>query len=270
MNREAKKFLLKVIGADGVQLLTKAAEQFPELTNVFLPRAILSWLSVAQEAEYGGKIPGLTSRDTVCLKKSEPGMATIGGETYVIDYNHPESSIQVAAALCVALGADQHPIPDGVQPEQISKLSKSLDLLVKSKVIAWLEEESSSADDEDEDLEKTNLPGKAAGPRAPEEPEAPEGQKKQPSMGGPAGTRITRSENFPKELLKSACVACGKSQLHLRWNTFEGCDCISALVKSERPKVEIGLDRKTYRITADSDTILLLSEILHGDDPNLA
>jgi hypothetical protein len=267
MNRDGKKFLLKVLGADGVQLLTKASEDFPELSNVFLPRIVVSWLQAAQSAEYEGRIPGL--QGGVTLRKSEPGMATVGGETYVVDPAKPESLVQVAAAMAVAMGADQDPIPDTVQPEQVWKLAKSLDLLVKSKTIAWLEEES--AEDED-DLEKgVDLPGKAAAPRGPEEPEAPQGQKKQPGRGGAQpGMRIMRSENFSKALLKSACSACGKSQLHPRWNTFEGCDCISALVKSEgKPRVDVSLDRQTYRITADSETILMLQEIIR-DDTDLA
>ncbi len=277
MNRDAKKFLLKVLGADGVQLLAKASEQFPELSNVFLPRVIISWLQAAQSAEYGGAIPGLNIRDNVCLKKNEPGSATIGGETYVVDASRPDTIVQVAAAMAVAMGADQDPIPEQVQPEQVWKLAKSLDLLVKSKTIAWLEEESSSCDgdggeESPEEMEKVDMPGKAAAPKGPEEPQGPAPQKKQPAHGNAAqgmGMRITRSENFPKDLLKNACTACGKTQLHLRWNSFCGCDCIAPLIKSEQPRVDISLDRQTYRITADSDTILLLNEILGNDESNM-
>lgn len=281
MNRDSKKFLLTVVGADGLQALTKASEKFPELSNVFLPRAIISWLSVCQDASYSGKIPGLHSGNFIELNKSEPGRAVIGEDAYSIDPARPETLVQVAAAIAVQLGADQNPIPEDIQPEHITKMAKSLDLLVKSKSLAWLEEETpgeNHAPDEETPgehhgeesssaLEKgVDLPGKAAGPRGPEEPEKPETPKKQPSMGVNPGFKVTRSENFSKLLLKNACAVCGKPQLHERWNTFQGCECIADLVKHEQPKVQISLDRENYRITADSETILALEEILREPD----
>lgn len=272
MKKQAKDFLVEVLGADGFQTLTKAAESHPALSAVFLPKAILGWLDVLQKAEYQGLVPGLEA--TIDCSATQTTLNAPSGQ---YRYGSTKSDLaKVAAVLLVNFGEDSR-VDSSVKELELGKLSKSLDLLVKAKSVAWIqvangEESSSESSESPEAIEKTDLPGKAAAPWAPKPPQGPIPQKKAPHMGTarkPPFAGLTRSETFAKSELQRVCKTCGSPQLHKRWNVLVGCNCISGLLKMEQPSVDVSLDRSVYRIHGDSDTIAILKELV-SDDSDLA
>lgn len=287
MKKPAKDFLMSILGADGLQMLTKASESYPSLSSVFFPKAVLSWLDVVQKAEYRGVVPGLDNVQ-VRFEQNATNLST-PGQSYTFGVQK-EDLAKTAAVLLVSFGEDA--IDQDVKQADIGKLAKSLDLLVKSKSLAWVQvsEESSSSSEESsseeslsegpeqeasepEVMEKIDLPGKAAPAWGPKPPEAPEPQKKAPKMGTakkPPFQSLMRTESFAKSELRRVCKTCGSPQLHKRWNILVGCNCISPLLKSEKPMVDVSLDRETYKITGDSDTISILKELTSGDDSEMA
>ena len=54
-------FLVATLGEDGATALSKAAERSPVLGPVLVPRAILAWLQLQQDANYEGELPGVTN-----------------------------------------------------------------------------------------------------------------------------------------------------------------------------------------------------------------
>jgi hypothetical protein len=185
-------FLQQAVGSPGFNALAEAAATFPALTDAILPRVCLAWLDVARGTGYEGPIPG-----TNALVKS--GYLHAQGVSESL-----ENVLGAASLLMVEVGGDTVPLPEEFSPKLLAKLSKHVELLTKRTLLEsiqrWADE--SASDDEDsstesseessedteavktdaEGLEKVDMPGKAAAPRAPLQPLAPKPQQKQQGL----------------------------------------------------------------------------------------
>ncbi len=124
MNDSQLKFL---------QALKQACNRSEELGSTVVPRAIYSWLSVAALGDFEGEIPGV-SNSYLHFQKSDDwytGSVSIGDSIYTFDQ---ASIYQVASAVAVSIGADLDPHPD-LRDLDIARLGKSIDLLVKARVL---------------------------------------------------------------------------------------------------------------------------------------
>lgn len=132
----ATKFLQSVLGDDGAQALSKAADRVPVLGSVLVPRTIVSWLSTAIRINYEGEIPGLDN-SYMALQKSRgegyTGALTIGDAVHQFE---DADILHVAAAVGIALGLDDVAVNTQLKPQDLTKLGKSIDLLVKARVVA--------------------------------------------------------------------------------------------------------------------------------------
>lgn len=253
MHQQAKDFLLAILGPDGYQVIAKAADTYPALANALLPKAILTFFETAQASEYSGTLPGGAGQ--VSLSKSESKLTVESGE-YALP---PDDLIKMTAILLVNLN-ETSGIDSKVDQADIGKLSKSLDLLVKHKTNAWLSS-----------LSKAEAPAKPAAQRAPLPPNGPTppdkgaitGKARKPKL--PMVTGMSKS--FSKAKLSEPCKTCGSPQLHKRWGTFDGCVCVSKLLRSN--DVTVTHDQSTYTLKSTPDLIALVEEILN-EHPNLA
>ncbi len=129
-----ENFLTAILGTSGAQALLKAVARNPGLETVLVPRTLVSWLNLAVRESFEGTVPG-ASNSYVRLTKSETGYAgavTVGDFVHTFEAN---TVLNVAAALSVSMGVRD--IPDtGIDPEQLQRLGKSLDLLVKAKALS--------------------------------------------------------------------------------------------------------------------------------------
>lgn len=127
------QFLQAVVGEDGARALSKAAERATELDQAIFPRTILAWLDVTASFGHEGTVPGVEVPFN--FKKSESGFdgsIAVNGELYRfrdVTLDH------VAGCVAVALGLDHERVGSQARPEQIMKLGKSIDLLVKSQLV---------------------------------------------------------------------------------------------------------------------------------------
>jgi hypothetical protein len=232
------EFLKHVLGEDGYKAFERANTRMPTLGPALAPRTIVSWLATAIRAQYEGEIPGLAN-SYISLQKHEEGLTgavTIGDEVHSFE---DADILHVAAAVAVALGVEDAGIDPIMKSTDISKLGKSIDLLVKARVITaaqlqkLLDEESTEQSDcEESEIEKDEMPGKAAGPHEPKAPQAPQG----PQAVAPSTNVKSKPPVMKKELVvkKSSahneCPECGLPQF--KGDTFVGCMCFRALAKS--------------------------------------
>lgn len=236
-------FLTSVLGKEGARALSKAVERSTALGNVVLPRAIVAWLGAVPT--YEGEIPGVANT-YVSFAKSESGFS---GSVAIEDtmYEFADQPIlRVAAAMAVALGADREPVDPTVRDLDLARLGKSIELLVKARMVAA------------ELAKTTEAPrhGVAAAPRKPENQEPPDAPKKQPAMPRPPAPKargyvppapkatvpaipgVGRPKlpgiQLPK-LTKFAprCGICGGGNFS-NSGALRGCLCIRDLIKSVR------------------------------------
>jgi hypothetical protein len=128
------QFLQAVVGEDGARALSKAAERAVELDQAIFPRTILAWLDVHSSYGHEGVVPGIDSVPFQ-FKKTEKGFdgsIAVNGEMHCF---RDASLDHVAGCVAVALELDHERISSQVRPEQIMKLGKSIDLLVKSQLV---------------------------------------------------------------------------------------------------------------------------------------
>ena len=130
------EFLKHVLGEDGQKAFEKADKRSGGIGVVLGPRAIIGWLSAAIKANFEGEIPGLHN-SYISLQKHEAnsfsGVLTIGEQVH--SFNEADI-LHVAANIAVALGIEDLEIPQHLKNSDISKLGKSIDMLVKARVIA--------------------------------------------------------------------------------------------------------------------------------------
>jgi len=233
------QFLLATVGQSGANALRKSLDARPELADAILPRVVWSWTKLAALHPFEGQIPGV-SKTFLQFKKSEAGydgMITIGDDLYRFS---DASLAHVASVVAVGIGYGHERLDRSVKDVDLVKLGKSIDLLVKTNVLAEVLK-TQKEDEEDDELEKMDLPGQAAAPRAPTEPEKPWAPQKQgvepkPPQPKPAGVKAppkpTVTPHIPKlnlseERMSVECEVCGSTQF--RKGEFVGCYCFRDL-----------------------------------------
>jgi len=128
-------FLDAVLGQDGAAALRKAAVREPALSAVLVPRTLLGWLSLAARAgQYTGSVPGIQDSH-LSLKKTDEGLL---GEIEFDGHRTFFSQaglLHVASAVAVTLGLDDTEAPAALAKD-VSNLGKTVDLLLKAKLIS--------------------------------------------------------------------------------------------------------------------------------------
>lgn len=271
------EFLKSVLGDDGAEALRKANQRVPTLGAALAPRTIISWLTTAIRINYEGEIPGLDN-SYIALQKSAGGFTgamTLGDELFKFEGS---DLIDVAAAVGVALGLDGLRIDPMLKTTDLSKLGKSIDMLVKARIIAETaakeieasREESSEESGEEssvDGIEKDELPGHANPPKGPKEPEAPKpADPTAPSTNKRAAPKppgMAKKELVIKKSADHGCPECGLKQF--KRNEFSGCMCFRALSKSVSTKVDgdyyvLTLNRSQW----DDDAIQTLLSSFRG------
>lgn len=261
MSTPATEFLKHVLGEDGQKAFEKANARLPTIEAALAPRTIISWLGTSIRMKYEGEIPGLEN-SYIAIQKSEEGFSgalTVGEHVHQFEN---EDLLHVAAAVAISLGLGDLQIDPAVKSTDISKLGKSIDMLVKARLVT-----RSVFEQLKKPLAKDELPGKAAAPRKPKEPEAPEA----PVPVAPSTNKTTKPPmaKAAKELVVKkneadhVCVDCGLKQF--RRDRFVGCMCFRALAKSVTTKVQpdayvLSLPRATW----DEETIQTFMQALRG------
>lgn len=123
-----------LVGREGAQALAKAAERIPELDAAMVPRALFSWLTLAATG-YAGAVPGI-AESHLALAKSESGFS---GAVRVADADYEfadVSLLHVSAAVATLVGLEKHRVDDRVREEDLMRLGKTVDLLVRARVAA--------------------------------------------------------------------------------------------------------------------------------------
>lgn len=214
-------FLQAVLGIEGSSALLKATEKIPILETILVPRTIISWLTSAIRIQYEGEMPGIDDSYIVLNKSEKPdtysGAMTIGEVVYTFE---SEPLLHVAAALGVALGVGDKQVDPLLKGQDLSNLGKTIDLLVKAKLITKTLKNGIQID-------KEELPGQAAKPLEPEKPVSALPQTKQ-SM--PPRKALKKELKITKEELSKTCKECGKP--HFNNSKFIGCFCFKDLAKS--------------------------------------
>lgn len=135
MTNDAEDFLFAVLGSDGARVLLKAVTRAPILVPVLVPRTILSWLDTSVRLCYEGEIPGIEN-SYISIKKTETaysGALTIGDAVHSFENR---DIYHVAAAMGVSLGLKTVDSVEEFRRQDLEKLGKSIDLLVKSRVVS--------------------------------------------------------------------------------------------------------------------------------------
>lgn len=131
-------FLQAILGNDGLKTIKNTIDHFPSITNVIIPRSIVSWVSTASQVSYDGIIPGINNSNISLAKNGGnfDGSISMGDGVYNFDN---ESVLHIAAALGIALGVKDCKVDPMLKGQDLSKLGKSLDLLIKSQFVKGLE-----------------------------------------------------------------------------------------------------------------------------------
>src|SRR6185312_5662096 len=133
MDSRKLQFLQAVVGEDGARALSKAVERAEELDQAIFPRTILAWLEVVAPFGYDGNVPGVTV--PFAFAKTQKGFAgsiAVNGEMHRFE---DATLAHVAGCVAVALGLDHERVSPLAKNEQLAKLGKSIDLLIKSQLV---------------------------------------------------------------------------------------------------------------------------------------
>lgn len=238
MDTRKFNFLKSVLGEDGAVALKKAAERSAELENALVPRAILSWLGISARTDYEGELPGLDNT-YLQFKKSED---LYSGSISIDDgiYNFDSATLyHLAASIAVSMGVDSDKVSSDVRDLDLARLGKSIDLLVKARVVT---RELSKL--KEEELDKTDAPGRPAKPREPIDAAPPDTSvvktppaspvlpgAKQPSIPKIPKPKTARpTMKITKSQAESKCRICAMGQL--KDGKFKGCMCVRDFAKS--------------------------------------
>lgn len=260
------EFLKQVLGEDGQKAFEKAEARVPTIGAALVPRAVISWLSTAVRVNYEGIIPGL-SNSYITLQKSDRGFTgaiTVGEHVHAFEQ---ADMLHVAAAIALSLGLEGLHLDPRVKSTDISKLGKSIDLLVKARVVAHSIQNDLVKNFAPSPVFKIELPGKAAAPKEPKEADgpqtpmavAPSTNKQKPNNG----LAKTKELVIKKTEAEHPCPECGLTQF--RRDRFVGCICFRALAKSVTTKV-LGTSYTLVlpRATWDEETTQTLMQALKG------
>lgn len=189
-------------------------------------------------------------------KENFDGALTIDNQLYTFEN---ADLMHVAASVGVALNIGVEPISEQLKSKDLTKLGKSIDLLVKSQVVKKFKKKK--LDKADSVVAKTpTLPPPPKAPAAPslkldKPPMAPSSPLKSFSpAGGSSKLKITKSES------EKICEECGLTQF--KEMKFIGCACLSALaqgIKVEKSEQDFVLH---FDSSIDSDALETIVEIL--------
>jgi hypothetical protein len=275
-------FMKSILGEDGQQAFNKMIGRAPSIGALLAPRTILGWINTAARINYEGELPGV-SNSYVSLSKSDVG---IYGAVALEGVHHTfegHDLVHVAAAISHALGVESIDIDPSLRDTDISKLGKSIDLLVKARTITHVAEEemakfanrlkctcepmSLGKESRDEvkthhkdcPLAKTESPGQVAAARPPlEQQPGPKPQATQPVVNKPPMQKSARRELMVKhEDVGRDCRVCG--QKLFRAGAFVGCMCFRALAKNVQTReIQLGFVLKLNGSDWDTDTVQTL------------
>jgi hypothetical protein len=235
MNQK-NQFLKAVLGDDGAQALRKAAERSDTLENALIPRTILAWIGIAARSSYSGALPGIENT-YVEFTKSENGYSgqiAIGDDVYEFK---DKNVYHLTASVAVSMGVDHERVPANLKDSDVARLGKSIDLLVKARVVT--EQLLKKAVAGAEAPGPAAKPTPAADPIAPDAPTAQQAALPKPTKAKPklprTSSKATSVPMLPKLKLSEAqlqkkCTACSSG--HLRNGKFIGCMCWRDLAKS--------------------------------------
>jgi hypothetical protein len=258
-----QEFLDRIVGVVGRNALNKAIAAIPPIGSVVIPRAIVSWLSVISKVGFEGEIPGM-EQSYLTLTKAEDekltGAMTIGGQMYTFE---GADLLHVAASLGVALGIDLEPIDENLRNKDLTKLGKSIDLLVKSEFIKQAK------------LTKANDDSTAAAPpneqREAKEQAIPLTPVKQPAVNAKSSnTGPTQKPNLAlgqgqkavkvtKAEAGKVCSECG-SQL-FKSEKFTGCMCLTGLSKNVKTESTPDGFLLTFKAISEDELLTLINII---------
>jgi hypothetical protein len=234
MQKVTDSFIISIIGESGARALKKASERSAALCSIIPPRVIVGWLKFLNHLTggYEGSIPGV-GNSYLNLKKTETGyygdIALDGG---VLNFQN-QSLEQVAAMVASVIGVSETIFPADLKNVELANLGKSIDLLIKSKVVTdqlradtLLKAGGEAGGDG----------GGHAGGTAPSAALSSTGKRMNslpatPKTNGPAKPtlkappKLTLSE---KEANK-VCDVCGSSQM--KNGKVKGCFCFRDLIK---------------------------------------
>lgn len=239
-----------VLGDDATTALVKAGERSEPLAAILGPRTVVGWVNLASRWDFDGVIPG---HDTSYLRfeKTEHGLtgAVALGERQ-LDFENAQPE-HLAAMLCVGLGcATELAKSEDETNLALAQLGETIDLMVKARVATLLKSEPPprckgcnkfySAQHKDRcphcsvELDKAELPGKAAGATPPEAPQT----QQAPTATAP---RRMASKNpmvsMTKSMSERKCTVCESAQF-TKSGELKGCFCLRDLAKFAKSERE--------------------------------
>ncbi len=254
-------FLRYIVGNEGSDALNKAIESIPVIGSVVIPRAIVAWLSVVSKVGFEGEIPGL-EQSFLGLTKAEEntltGAMTIGDQLYTFE---KADLLHVAASLGVALGIDLEPVSNDLKNKDLTRLGRSIDLLVKSEFIKQAKF-SKSADE-------TTMAAPANPQKEPKLQSLPLSPVKQPGINIKSGNKgpiqkpnvaLGQGQKSIKVMKGEAlkfCSECG-NQL-FKSEKFTGCLCVSALSKNVKTEITPDGYLVHFKTITEDELVTLIS-----------
>lgn len=253
MKPQHTQFLASVLGQTGSEAMVRAVDRNEALESVLLPRSILSWINTVGKFGHDGTIPGIDGSH-IQFQKSEDGF-TGSVNIYDFVYDFEKASVfHLASSLALAL--DVAPNDINVKDLDIERLGKSIDMLIKAKLIKDFELDKAAPDQGGGGAGAIpSIPAAqplGPAPAATKVAEAPKMAPRKPKTKLPIPSRIkvTKSEMGHK------CGLCGKGSF--LDSIYVGCSCLSDLAKSVHSNVDT--NELTLGDDWDSDAILALLE----------
>jgi hypothetical protein len=236
---DIEKFMTQVLGEEAAQALQRGCSKSEELQSLMGPRVILAWIN--EHPEFNGNIPGVPE-SLLSFKKSEgylEGSIELGQYAYTFAQ---ADDTHLAATLTVILGGAQ-PKPERIRTPELADLGKSVDKLVKSRILRLIKQAQDAA---------TSAP-----PQKQLEPEAPEGNQRDKQTQRTVQTpkmQVTKSQSDHK------CSTCGAPSF--RREQFTGCYCMKSLAKyASSVPCECGYEISFHQMWTNSN-IQLLKDIM--------
>lgn len=125
------EFLQEILGVDGARALKKACDDSEDLSSVLIPRTILSWVSTIIDMGYEGEVPGIENSHIKLIKNEDNYSGNLIINDSIHEFNN-ESISRIAATIGVVLGIGDETISKSIKGSDLSKLGKTIDLLIKN------------------------------------------------------------------------------------------------------------------------------------------
>ena len=204
-----KKFLEGVIGTNGSNIVEKLCKNDDALASCLLPRTLLAYLKLVSNLEnYTGTVPGLDNSSINTLNKT----LTIDNELF--DAIDP---VQTAALLAVQLELDAEPVSTEIDPNKLSVLGKTLDILTKTHFLSI----KLAKNEHEQKISPKSLKMLHEGINA-----VKKGQIVARPFPEPA---LNKSFKLSLEEMSKFCKLCGQKEFSN--NSFVGCRCFASMAK---------------------------------------